>query len=59
MGRALLCSALGLGLTWISLNLLNRVAWLWKILASAALGNASFAAPRNLEPSLPAATALA
>jgi hypothetical protein len=60
LGRALLCSALGLVLTWVSLNLLNDVAWLWKILASAALGNASFSTPRSPEPpALPAAPALA
>jgi len=46
--KALLCSALGLGLLWITLNLLNGIAWFWKTLAEAALGQASFA------PALPA-----
>ncbi len=52
--RALLCSLLGLGFLWITLNLLNGLAWFWKTLAQAALGQASFAAP-GLPPALPPA----
>jgi len=50
LGRALLCSAVGLVLTWVTLNLLNGIAWFWKTLASVALGNASFSAPQDTCP---------
>jgi hypothetical protein len=57
--RALLCSVLGLGLVWITLNLLNGLAWFWKTLAEAALGEASFATPSlPMAPPLPPAPAI-
>ncbi|HZF13124.1 MAG TPA: sensor domain-containing protein [Thermoanaerobaculia bacterium] len=43
--RALLCGLFGLALSWISLNLFNGVAALWKALASVTLGSTSFTSP--------------
>jgi len=63
LSRALLCSVVGLGLTWITLNLLNGIAWFWKTLASVALGDSRFSAPRDpappIPPTLPAEPAMA
>ena len=42
LSRALLCSLLGLGMTWVSLNLFNGMAFLWKALASVTLGSERF-----------------
>jgi Putative sensor len=44
-GQALLCGLVGLLLGWTSIQLLNGLAWLWKILATVTLGSERFAAP--------------
>lgn len=53
-GEALLCSLFGAGLTVISLNLFNALAFAWGKLASVLLGSSRFAAPPP-EPSAAAA----
>jgi hypothetical protein len=43
LGKALLCSLLGLVFALVSLNLLNGLAWVWKQLSRAMLGSERFA----------------
>jgi hypothetical protein len=42
-GAAVLCGALGLVLAFLSLHVLNGLAWVWRTLASAMLGSRRFA----------------
>lgn len=53
LGEALLCSAFGVVLLFVSLNLLNGFAFLWRQLATVMLGSERFATPAppaSLEP---------
>jgi hypothetical protein len=59
LGGAWLCSLFGLGLLWLSLNLLNLLALVWRWAATFLLGSERFAAVPPAAPQLPEAVALA
>ena len=60
-GEAWLCALFGLGLLFVSLNLLNGLAVVWRWLATFLLGSERFATPvpPPSSPALPASMALA
>lgn len=52
-GEAALCFLVGLVLTFLSLHLLNGIAWIWRQIAVALLGNQRFAASPPATPQAP------
>jgi hypothetical protein len=44
-GAAVLCGVVGVVLAFLSLHVLNGLAWIWRVLASGMLGSDRFSAP--------------